>query len=231
MHLPITILNQLKKKLSVLHKPKCLDICTGSGELLAQIMPVLPGYESFNCIDIAPDYIGFGKNVGRYPSIYLLKGYIFDNKLAYEQFDLVTCLRSLHHFPFGAIASLITTKLKSNGYLLIVEEVVDDNGLSFLRGVWNDIYNYYFSSYHLHYSLLTDLKIKEMFRNFNYEELYHSNFTDQSIPLLLEAKPNLDSNFMNELFEISQKEILTKSPYKNEYFRTFCVIIFRRKEN
>ncbi len=108
-------------------KSKILDIGCGEGDVLLQLSEM--GYTSLYGVDLSDEAVKRAKELN--PKINFTVGDVEQLPFDDEEFDVIVCSHSFHHYPDPALAmSEMYRALQRNGRLLLVE-----NDTFFLRRI------------------------------------------------------------------------------------------------
>jgi ubiquinone/menaquinone biosynthesis C-methylase UbiE len=113
---------RLRRFVSPQGTERMLDVGTGAGAVAFALAPLV---DSVVALDPEPALLEqVGRRLGEFPNVELVQGNVTDPPSSVGGFDLVTCVRVLHHIQRPEIAlAKITRVTRPGGHVLIVDQL------------------------------------------------------------------------------------------------------------
>lgn len=137
-------INKIKSKNNEISNIKYLDLCCGSGKKSKLFHKNLGIEKSNTYISDIQTWGPYQKNKSKMPFQFT---FIENNKLDYEneQFDLVTCILSLHHVKeLESFIKEIYRIIKKNGFLLLIDHCVYNDYDRLFINIQHMLYTYFY---------------------------------------------------------------------------------------
>lgn len=116
---------------------KILDFGCGGGASSIAILKKISKNGHLICLDISDFCIKKAKNrLEKYPNVDFINDDIKNNRLPDESFDVITIMYTLHDIEKGErqhVLSILCSKLKKGGKLLILEPTKEKHGIPLIQ--------------------------------------------------------------------------------------------------